>query len=342
MVRFILRSLMGCALALAGAKSASAEGLVLGVNERIANHHDAQSADIDSIWSATRWLGVQWVRENLVWPEIEEKPDVYRVPRLLDEFIRSRPSNRSLLVVLGFANLHRTPSLPVDGSSQAAYRRYLDYVIGSYAPYVDAWQVWNEPNINGPGGTPPVDATVAATATRLTRAVVDSLDPTALVVGPAILGRDEAWATAYHRTGADTLVDVIAIHYYPSQYGKYGPWAGFGQWMDRLRRLWPGRPIWVTETGAMAQASPSQTAALDSELADADRYGVAVLFWWNLRDFNHRQGGEYSCGLYTVAWQPKPAAFAFRAAATARARPARSIDRATEPLRSAPSDSGSK
>lgn len=305
----VLRYCLLIAISVTWAFGSGEQDLIIGVNERIANHHDARLSDVDSIWAASRWLGATWVRENLVRPEIETAPDTFGVPPLIDAFIRARPSDMRLLVVLGFASRVRTPNLPVDSASIDAYRRYLEFVVGRYANNVDAWQIWNEPNLQGAPETPPVSAEIVATATRLTRAVVDSLDPGALVVGPAVLGRDRDWTLAYLRTGADTLVDVIALHYYPDFSGKGGPWRGFGDWVDYLRAIWPDKPIWVTETGATTFAYPSQSDVLRQHIADAREHGVSALFWWNLRDFTNGDAWQYRCGLYEASWARKPAAF---------------------------------
>lgn len=298
-----------------GAQTDHAPPMALGVNERIANHHDARASDVDSIWTATRWLGVCWVRENLVWPEVEPSAGTYRVQSLIHAFLRAKPSDRKILAVLGFANAVYTPSLPQSDDTRAAYRRYLEYIIARYAPEIDAWQVWNEPNIRGPRGTPPVSPAVIAEATRLTRAVLDSLDPTALLIGPAILGPDTLWSKVFQETGADTLADIIALHYYPPGFGGGGSWRGFPEWIHTVRTLWPGRPIWITETGASTSSVPSQVAVLDSILSDARQAGIDALFWWNLRDFSHGNARDYICGLYRLDWSPKPAAFVFRSEA---------------------------
>ena len=141
-----------------------------------------------------------------------------------------------------------SPSPP---TSNDAWRTYIRTVVERYAGRIEAYQIWNEPNLpQFYVGTPQR----LGELTELAAAEIRSADPAALVVSAGFSARTEGsqpFFEAYVNAMAPATIDVVGIHIYP--YPGNGPESMIGL-ANQFRILADGaglgdKPMWNTEIG---------------------------------------------------------------------------------------------
>ncbi len=223
------------------------------------NGHIPGPEIVDAIADA----GISWVRIDMVWSFIEPEPDVFDWS-LYDQTIAGLTA-RGLRI---FATLQGTPAWATAGSEfngvpsdAARWRRFCYRAAARYSGRVDAWGIWNEPNLS---------RFWEGTRTQYLHVIlipgIDAIrlaDPAAFVVGPNLAHLTSAswdsWLRAVISAAGDRL-DALAHHVYPSdgraanvtrklETGSSYPWEP-----PSVRRVlqssgWWGRPFWLAETG---------------------------------------------------------------------------------------------
>lgn len=210
------------ALALAAPAQAASPGLSVDLNWGISNaEQDAEAARV-------RESGADWVRMTLRWSTVETSQGVYD-PTWLAHTDRAvalaRAAGAKVLI-----SIYEAPAWASGSSSRntpanpATIAPFAEYVAKRYAGKVDAWEVWNEPDLThfwNSGYSP-------AAYTALLRAAYPALkrgDPSARVVfggldytyyawngGAGYHGKD--FVMAAYEAGAKGFFDVMAVHPY--------------------------------------------------------------------------------------------------------------------------------
>ncbi len=286
--------------------------------------------------------GLTWVRIDVSWRGLEPHRGKFSV-RYGTRFERcvalAKRRGLRVLVTLGWtpkwANGGGKPSVPP--------RRASDYVaIASRLATrlrgrVDAWEVWNEPNMaDGWKGSPESYA-------RLLRAAYPAFkraDPQTLVVLGGPSGNDDKFIGRLYAVGAKTSFDVVATHPYQGLANAPPEHADDGErwWVTHVAAVRAlmvangdeAKPIWFTETGWSAHANAPETppwrlGVSETEQADYASRLVRLLrttypyvtqvFWYDERTRPaERDIHLRGFGLLRADLTPRPVLFALRAA----------------------------
>lgn len=159
-------------------------------------------------------------------------------------------------------------------------------------------EVWNEPNLpDFWGGEPDPDAYVEQV--RLCR----DLAPRARMIGPSVGGGDIDWPFLERcaKVGLTRYLDVIGVH----PYGVGAPEA-LRPFVNELRRLFPGKPIAVTEWGFVH--GPEQADLIRRAMEVSSACGLEFLILYSYMD---APDGPAQ-GLYNSDGTPRPAADVIR------------------------------
>jgi hypothetical protein len=230
-----------------------------------------------------------------------------------------RASGLRVLLLVDYASVLGSPP---SNASDAAWRDYISrFVTGAsdiashYGNGVDAWQIWNEPDLFAPGtgydpGIPPhlygvmLRDTASAIRARSTRTVVTG----------GLASGDASYLSRARSAVGGLFVDAVSVH----PYGQRAPddWPhsgwGFGNMSDLFDRyLAFGLPLWVTEIGTVD--SSIQAAYLENvyRLAENGYAGrVDRVFWFCWSD-----GMVPPFGVVTATGTAKPAYWSYRAVA---------------------------
>lgn len=213
-----------------------------------------------------------------------------------------------------------------------------------FVPYrpIEAWEVWNEPNLASFWTDGDPDPQEYAALLQLIGTAVHQGDPKAKVVlagmpeprsdrpSPA----HEFLADLYEVPGTAEVFDVVAAHPYAASV------RGVDQRLRRLRAVMrqngdAGKPLWITELGwsstgidhhlvkdpASQARLTRRTIAMLRERAADYRLGTVIWFRWQDPDTGcEKPGGCWydNAGLFTADERPKPAWAAFAEGAGGR------------------------
>jgi len=256
-------------------------------------------------------LGVRWVR-------IEWKAD--RGYSLYDPVIAAyRAAGLKVLLLVDYSTVQPKPAW---NAGDAAWQNYLPAFIAKvrelaahYGDGVDAWEIWNEPDLFAPvaGYDPGVPARWFGIMLRDAVEAIRPLSSRPIVAG-GLASRDPGYLTSARAAVGTLTVDAVGVHPYeervPSNYPT--PTWGRGNMSDLLDRyLAFGLPLWITEIGINEPARQADYLQNVFELA-RDRYGasVPVVFWFCWSD-----GMVFPFGVVDRNGAQKPAYARFRALA---------------------------
>jgi hypothetical protein len=258
-----------------------------------------------------RDLGVRWVR-------IEWKID--RGHALYDGVIASyRAAGLKVMLLLDYTTL---PPKPHYNSPDAEWRSYLGSFVARvsdlaryYRDGVDAWQIWNEPDLFAPvpGYDPGVPAHIFGEMLRDATAAIRPHSSRPVVTGGLASGDPGYLARARDAVGGLT-VDFIGVHPYgqraPDNWPN--PFWGFGNMSDLFDRyLAFGRPLWVSEINTDNLSLQPDYLQNVYALARGEYAGrVPVVFWFCWSD-----GMVPPFGVVNSAGQAKPAYHRYRSIA---------------------------
>jgi hypothetical protein len=290
------------------------------------------SSDQDRSIAALRDAHARWARLSIQWKAWEATPgsftpwEVRRTDRaialaraagihvLLD--ILNAPAWASATDTSGLGNVPRDP---------AVFARFVQTVAARYRGLVDAYEIWNEPDITAFWNGGP-DAARYTALLKAGYAAVKGQDPSALVVSGGLSWDYSRFLTAMYRAGAKGSFDVLALHPYATK--------GLAAWLRSIRAArrtevanGDARPIWLTEFGFNTSVDPHAwqrgvTEAQQAQLVgdayrvlDGEPY-VGVAFYYSLRNnwWSHDDPHsiEACFGLLRTDFSPKPAYAAFR------------------------------
>jgi hypothetical protein len=291
------------------------------------------SGDQDRTVAALRDSHARWARLSIQWKAWEPTQGTlasWEVARTDRAIALTRQSNVHILLDVLNAPAWASPT-DTDGLGNiprdpADFARFMSLVASRYRGQVDAYEIWNEPDVSrfwngGPN---------AARYTALLKAgyaAVKQQDPHALVVSGGLSWDYDKYLNAMYRAGAKGSFDVLALH--PYSTGSLSSWSSSIRLAHRTQVAnGDPRPIWLTEFGFNTSADPqgwqrgvteAQQAQLVGDsyrLLEGEPY-VQVAFYYSLRNnwWSHDdpRSMEACFGLLRTDFSPKPAFAAFRA-----------------------------
>ncbi len=257
-----------------------------------------------------RRLGARRIRVDLSWARSEPRPGVYRWEDTDRVFRAARAEGLKVLAIVGYeprwarrydaAGRRRPPS-------PTAFARFVDAAARRYAPLVQAWEIWNEPNLERFWSSGPDPAAYAALVDAAAP-VLQRRDRSAPVLAGALAPAEDAedgseispptFLRGYYRAARrKSQVDAISVHpyTYPALPSGKQSWNTFHR-LGRLRAVMRAhgqrrQRIWLTEYGAPTgrhprAVSPARQARMLTQgyrRSRALRY-VGPIFFYSYRD----------------------------------------------------------
>jgi polysaccharide biosynthesis protein PslG len=219
------------------------------------NTHQAWGESIEIL----KDMGATWVRVSQPWAEIETRAGVYdfAFTDLMLNDLKAR--GMKVLFILAYPPPFWSSNGQQNGlPDQGAWTRYVDAVTRRYAGSVDAWEIWNEPNLGQffKGTVWQYIDVVLKPASPIIRRNA----PGALIAAPGITHILEAWPDFWmtQLRWFDVLdtFDVVAYHLYAnSNVAKFKERMSKSEFLaPSVRRVMEvsglaGKPFWLTEYG---------------------------------------------------------------------------------------------
>lgn len=200
---------------------------------------------------------------RVAWKDLEPRRNEYDFARLDSLCARARASHVHLLLTLGltptWASSRPSEASSYEPGNQAPptdiddWRRYVDTLAKRYRGTIEAYEVWNEPNLRGFfSGTP----AQLVELSRVAYTAVKAADPHAIVVTPSATGvpGGASWLKEYLSAGGDAYGDVVGFHFYVTPRDPEEMLAA----IDTVRAVLAetklhSAPLWNTESGWLLQ-----------------------------------------------------------------------------------------
>lgn len=305
----------------------------VGVNVH-ATWSDMDASTLAAGYKKLAAAGVRWVRIDMGWKSFESKGPgqvaKWYVRKSDLAVNQARAHGLHVLAMLWstpkWANGNKTRN--VGPSDPAQYARFAGWAAKHFAGRVEAWEMWNEPNLNGfwAGKNP---ARYAALA-RAAYPAIKEADPAATVVLAGIAYNDTDYLKALYNDGIRGSFDVLATHPYPglADQPPEAPDDGTEYTLAHVQAVHQlmvdhgdaTKPIWFTEFGWSTHRNTTSTPGVRRGVSDKTqgdylvrtlrwiavnaRY-VTNVFWYTERDETSGNIHVDNYGLLTYDLMPK-------------------------------------
>lgn len=274
-----------------------------GVQTHFGHELDIYPDTLDLVYKS----GVDMIRDEVFWAEVERERGVFVFPKLYDDYIFSAASmGLRPLITLDFGNPIYGSGAPETPEALAAWERYVTKVVERYHSVVKHWEVWNEFNI-GMGlsleqksWSKAKKAEVYTEILEVTYRAIKRVDPKAMVLGCANSGADPEFVSMVIANGGLAYMDAISIH--PYIYWHTDPSPSGSAYLslvqerveligEMVRAKGGSQTVWITELGwptnlgAEGHSEIMQAAYLTQLFTKlAQSKIVEAVFWYNFQD----------------------------------------------------------
>jgi hypothetical protein len=232
-------------------------------------------AQLDSELENLSGLGVQWIRIDVAWPEVQPMNGSQFDWSNMDRIIAATKAYH--LKVLG--TLAYTPSWAAqkncnDDTEKCAPANdstFANFAASAVRRYngngINAWEIWNEPNNQG-FWLPSPDPAVYTQLLKLSYAAIKGVDPSATVLSGSLGPVDGlpasiqpvTFLSGMYADGARNYFDIVGYHPYsypdlPSTVAQWSGWSMMSDLSPSIRSVMvangdAAKQIWITEYGA--------------------------------------------------------------------------------------------
>lgn len=274
-------------------------------------------------------VGASWIRDGCIWSDMQgTKNGEFKIrDKDINYIKKADDAGLNQLLVLAYGNpqydgVEDWQTFPKQDNKDYydGWLSYVRYTVEKVKDYVDAYEIWNEPNIEGFNYKNLANGTDYAKLYLDTKAIINEFDPTARVLCGAVTGYDETFGKAifeYVKTqgNVNELIDVFSIHEY-SQLDMEAYATALSNWESLFDSYGFTGDVWMTENGVTADNSNSRTETTQAQsvaklaiqweryLKDNNRNGVS--FWYDLRNDPGQTDYEANFGLVDEEYIIKP------------------------------------
>ena len=267
------------------------------------------------------WLkkaGIGWVRRDMTWSEIERTKGVYDFAAYDGLIDALHDAGIRMLFILDYGNPNYDRGRsPASAEARAAFSRFAAAAAKRYAGRVDAWEIFNEPNIENFWKPKPNAGRYIALANEATEAMREAV-PNAVIVGPALSGpflhdvpagkvsSTYAFLDRVLKSKAAHEWDAVTIHPYRSP--KDGPETAMEEF-ENVRKIMQAHgidprtvPVIASEWGystfikGVDEDTQGAYAVREFLLAGIERMPFSIWYDWQ-DDSQDASNSEYRFGL---------------------------------------------
>ncbi|MDR1587213.1 MAG: hypothetical protein LBS57_07150 [Treponema sp.] len=214
--------------------------------------HAGSRAEVTAEYTLLDEMGVEWMLKDFSWSSIQTDPNTWNIDAYKTYADNAETNGKKILAILDYDTDWVHGSKPprgapyIEADEIPAFCEYVKRTVERYRDRVDAWCIWNEPNLDDRfwSGTREEFYALTIAAAGAIREVA----PNAVIVGGAFntLVTDD-WIEGIFTSGAMEKIDFIAYHpYAPNARGTGAVYKGF---RDNVARYGFADKIWVTEAG---------------------------------------------------------------------------------------------
>lgn len=266
--------------------------------------------------------GFKWVRMDLFWHTIEKEPGRYDFSEY-DVLVHAMQQRGiRVILILDYGNpLYDQGFPPASSGGQEAFARFAAAAARRYHGAGVVWDLWNEPNLDH-FWPPESNATQYGQLALEAIAAIRRVDPTALIVGPALCGYEWPYWHTLGKMGLFSKVDAVTVH----AYGVTDPESLIGPHLHLRSLLTSYHPHWKVPILSGEWGFPTTKDGL-SETQQAQylvrqwlfnlSHDIHLSIWYDWRDDGtDPHDPEQNFGTVRHDYAAKPAYHAARTLAT--------------------------
>lgn len=208
--------------------------------------------------------GAGWARQDFWWSVVEPEKGRFEwedVDRAVDAY---QKAGINLFVILCYGSAWADGKAPATDQDIADFGEYVYQMVNRYKGKVQAWEIWNEPNIL-PFWAPAPDPEIYTKLLREAYTRAKQADPNCYIVAGGLAGPDTKFMRRMFEYGAAGYFDAFSYHNYGQELDMTTEWPAVQEMRAILRGAGEGdKPIWHTENGfytGRVGLSPSDQAA---------------------------------------------------------------------------------
>jgi GH35 family endo-1,4-beta-xylanase len=305
---------------------------------------------LDDYFQQLKDLGVIWVRYDIDWSAIQPENSMDYDWDGTDRVVATaqRYGIKSLGVIDYAPEWARSEAIYDENKQYPpkdvdVFARFSGTVAKRYKGAVDAWEIWNEPNLELFWYAEP-NAEKYSELLKVSYIEIKKADPNATVIsgGLSVVGSDDRvniqpieFIEMLYDSGANEYCDGIAFHPYtypvaPDYAADWNGWQQIGSIREIMENHGDGnKKIWITEYGAptggpgvrhgineldfisgydyVSENAQAEMAEEAAESYEQNRVWLGPIFWYTLKDKNDDSTPENSFGLIRSDGSEKPA-----------------------------------
>jgi len=233
--------------------------------------------------------GTSWIRQTFQWSDINNQQkewDFSKFNRIVEQ---AEKHGSKVLAVLGYdvGWIHKNKSRTNHISSEQLplFLNYVREVVTQYKGKVDAWEIWNEPNLFFWKGPDEDFFKLAVEAAK----IVKELDPATPLLAGSTFQVPEDFIRKLNQYGVFNYADALSIHPYDTSPGRTS--LHIAKAKKLLSDLGLDKELWITEVGYptrgyyITRVSPFRYPEyVVKTLAAATSQGVRVTIWYKHYD----------------------------------------------------------
>lgn len=245
-------------------------------------------------------IGAEWIRDSYHWDTLETvkgSPSSANVSdKLLPETVAA--SGKKMVFTLCYGNaLYANGGeyvMPLASNTDYfnGWKNYVRYVATTWGSQIDAYEIWNEPNLSNFNTNYSRGGAVYKNLLMETYNIIKECDPTAIVIGGSVSKDGDTYLGQMLNAGAANYMDALSVHVYTHSSGmpEGNATKSFRKYLNTLETVMDNYnytgDVWLDEFGCY-----TGTADLAHSEEEQAAYAIraAVLFEDYLKD-NNRKG----------------------------------------------------
>ena len=206
-------------------------------------------AKYDSVFESLSNSGAEYFRIDMNWENVETAVGTYNFPEYYARmFASAQKYGMKPLVIVAYKNALYgnvdSNSFFSDTDAVAAYAAFAAKIVETYADYIDAIEIYNEPNYLN------VPAADYANMLEASYTAIKNVKTTVKVVGGVTSLADSDYIGSIINNGAGEYMDIVSVHpyvYNTTDTAPEGIIDDISEVRDTLTANGCEQPIWVTE-----------------------------------------------------------------------------------------------